>query len=89
MHKRFTSCCKTMILVYWIFFLKQMKFAKPITNLSKNSKTKIANFQKRKRDLSIYSKRTVLTFENNHIFALCAPSTNILFFPVIHILFEF
>ena len=80
MHKRFTSCCKTMILVYWIFFLKQMKFAKPITNLSKNSKTKIANFQKRKRDLSIYSKRTVLTFENNHIFALCAISTNILFF---------
>ena len=77
MHKRFTSCCKTMILVYWIFFLKQMKFAKPITNLSKNSKKKIANFQKRKRDLSIYSKRTVLTFENNHIFALCAPLTNI------------
>ena len=71
MHKRFTSCCKTMILVYWIFFLKQMKFAKPITNLSKNSKKKIANFQKRKRDLSIYSRRTVLTFENNHIFALC------------------
>ena len=80
MHKRFTSCCKTMILVYWIFFLKQMKFAKPITNLSKNSKKKIANFQKRKRDLSIYSRRTVLTFENNHIFALCAPLTNILFF---------
>ena len=80
MHKRFTSCCKTMILVYWIFFLKQMKFAKPITNLSKNSKTKIANFQKRKRDLSIYLRRTVLTFENNHIFALCAPPAYTFFF---------
>ena len=50
MHKRFTSCCKTMILVYWIFFLKQMKFAKPITNLSKNSK-KNCKFPKKKERL--------------------------------------
>ena len=51
MHKRFTSCCKTMILVYWIFFLKQMKFAKPITNLSKNSKKKNCEFPKKKERL--------------------------------------
>ena len=53
MHKRFTSCCKTMILVYWIFFLKQMKFAKPITNLSENSKKKL-RISKKERETCLY-----------------------------------